>query len=201
MEFTEVVRSRRMTRHFLPDPVDDDLLDQLFSLCLRSPSAGSSRGVELLVLTRASTRARLWEAVGDPEWRRDEQRSQGLVQAPVIVVPCARPDVYLERYAQPDKASSSLFGLTAESWPVPYWSVDAAFVAMTLLLSVTDVGLGALFFHLHGREQALLEAFDVPVGTVTIGAVAIGIPDGATPTRRLGPARRGGQERVHRERW
>ena len=201
MEFQDTVRSRTMTRHFLPDPVDEALLDQLFSLSLRAPSAGSSQGVELLVLTGSSARERFWETISDPDWRLDERRSQGLIHAPVIVVPCASPDTYVERYARDDKTSSSLSGLAPESWPVPYWSVDAAFVAMALLLSVADVGLGALFFHLQGREQAFLEAFEVPARTVTIGAIAIGVPERATSARRSVVRQRGAKERVHHERW
>ncbi len=201
MEFQEVVRARSMTRHFLPEAVDGALLDQLLSLALRSPSAGSTQGVELLVLTLESARASFWQAIGDPDWLVDGRRSRALVQAPVIVVPCASPNRYVERYAREDKHSSSLFRLPADAWPVPYWSVDAAFVAMTLLLLATDAGLGALFFHLQGREQRLLETFAMPAETVTIGAIAIGVPDPASGAPRPVSSRRDAHERVHREHW
>ena len=201
MEFTDAVRSRKMTRHFLPDAIDEALLDQLFSLALRSPTAGSSQGVELLVLTKEAARESFWEAVSEPGWRLDEVRSAGLTRAPVIVIPCASPRTYTERYARSDKTSSSLAGLAPESWPVPYWSIDAAFCAMTLLLALSDVGLGALFFHLQGREHALLRAFNVPDKTIAIGAIALGAADHAPPVRLPHVDPRGARERVHRERW
>lgn len=201
MEFTDAVRSRTMTRHFLSDPVDETTLDQLFSLSLRSPSAGSSQGVELLVLTKEVARANFWETISEPDWRQDERRSRGLTQAPVIVIPCASPDTYIERYSRSDKTSSTLAGLAPRSWPVPYWSVDAAFAAMTLLLSVSDVGLGALFFHLQGREEQFLRAFNVPEEMIAIGAIAIGVPESTPPEKRSLARRRSSKERVHHERW
>src|SRR5487761_2558074 len=127
MEFSDAVRARRMTRNFSTEPVEEALLDRLLSLSLRAPTAGSAEGVELLVLTLARARAQFWEAIGDEAWRRDPARSQGLTRAPVIVLPCADPGAYLARYAKDDKATSSLAGLDAGSWPVPYWSIDAAF--------------------------------------------------------------------------
>lgn len=201
MEFTNAIRSRKMTRNFLSHSVDETVLDQLFSLSLRSPSAGSSQGVELLVLKKETARTIFWEAISDPDWRLDERRSQGLTRAPVLVIPCASPDAYIERYARNDKTSSTLAGLAPESWPVPYWSIDAAFVAMTLLLSVSDVGLGALFFHLQGREQEFLRAFNVPEGMIAIGAIAIGVPDSVSPAKRSFAKQRSTKERLHHEHW
>ncbi|HUY07574.1 MAG TPA: nitroreductase family protein [Acidimicrobiales bacterium] len=201
MEFSDAVHSRKMTRRFLPEPLDEALLDRLFSLALRSPSAGSTNGVDLLVLRSEDSRTKFWETISDLEWREEPARSFGLTVAPVIVIPVASPNAYLERYARDDKSASVLSRLPLASWPVPYWSIDAAFVAMTLLLSVTDLGLGALFFHLQGRDRELLSAFGIAEGTATIGAIAIGKPDTETTAERPRRRARRVEERIHFERW
>ena len=40
MEFGEVVRRRRMVRHFAPDPVERSVLERIAAAAQRAPSAG-----------------------------------------------------------------------------------------------------------------------------------------------------------------
>jgi hypothetical protein len=60
---------------------------------------------------------------------------------------------------------------------VPYPLVDAAFATMVVLLSAEKAGVGALFFHLQGRERAVLDGLGVPERFGTIGALALGFAD------------------------
>ena len=57
--------------------------------------------------------------------------------APVIALPLADPQAYVDRYGEPDKAATGL-GRGADAWPTPYWTVDTSMAVMTLLAS-TDV--------------------------------------------------------------
>ena len=202
MEFRDVVRQRRMVRTLLGDPIDPAILDEILDDALRAPTAGNSKGVDLLVLTEQAARSKFWGLIGESEWLTSTGLAEGLVVAPTVVVPIGNPSAYMERYASPEKSASVFAGLDRESWPVPYWTVDASFVAMSILLGVTNAGLGALFFHLQTRERRLLEGFGVPDGHVPIGAIAIGR---RAPTRPpSGTARRAGRGRstmVHREHW
>ena len=85
-------------------------------------------------------------------------RWQGLLDAPVILLPFADPKAYVDRYAEPDKAATGL-GAGTDAWPAPYWTVDASMAVMTLLLAAEDAGLGALFFGVfNGRARAAAHA-------------------------------------------
>jgi nitroreductase len=202
MEFKDAVFSRRMTRHFTRDSLDDQLLDELLRAALRSPTAGNAQGVDLLVLTDPDSLRQFWELISLPEWRHAPARSSDLMAAPVIVIPLGDPSAYEARYRANEKAGSSLFHLEAAQWPVPYWTVDASFVAMTLLLGAQDAGLGALFFQLQGHERELLSGFGIPGHFVPIGAIALGHPmDRDRPRPSTSLPRRGQVEVVHREHW
>lgn len=197
-----MMRRRRMTRSFSSEPVAATVLDELLAAALRAPSAGFSQGIDLLCLTSPAARRRFWESVSDPAWREAGPQAPGLQCAPVVVVPIADPTAYIERYAAPDKGSSDLSGRSPHDWDVPYWLVDAAFATMTVLAGATDAGLGALFFRLHRPEAVLFDAFGVPEGRRTIGALALGHPAG--PARSTSPARRRRRtaaEAVHSDRW
>ena len=60
-ELADVIRGRRMTRAFRPDPLPDGLLEHLVDLASRAPSAGKTQGWHLVVLAGSET-ARFWDA-------------------------------------------------------------------------------------------------------------------------------------------
>src|SRR3546814_6677666 len=67
---------------------------------------------------------------------RSRFRWQGLLHAPVLIVPYVRPEDYADRYAEVDKAATGL-GTGVDVWPVPYWWVDGGAVVQNLLLAAT----------------------------------------------------------------
>ncbi len=198
MEFDRAVRARQMCRDFLPDPVSGDALTAILRSASRAPSAGWTQATEFLVLEGSAQTECFWRH-SFPDGR-NTFRWQGLFDAPVIVVPLTRPQAYVERYSQPDKAGTGLGSSVAE-WPVPYWFVDAAMAVENLLLAAADTGLGALFFGIFRGEAEILAEFGVPDGWEPVGAVALGTPREYTQGRSAARGRRPLDELLHRGRW
>lgn len=197
MEFAEAVRRRRMVRAFEERPVDPSTLERILDLARRAPSAGFTQGSRFLVLAGSAETGRFWDATL-PRPARDEFPWPELIRAPVIVLPLANKQAYLDRYAEPDKGWTDR---AQERWPVPYWHVDAAFSAMTALLAIVDAGLGALFFAIFQGLDALREAFGIPPGLEPIGALALGYPAPDRPSRSLLRGRLPYEEVVRFGRW
>ena len=201
-EFADVVRRRRMTRAFAPDPVAPELLHELVDLASRAPSAGKSQGWNLVVLEGDDT-ARFWD-ITLPVARRSRFAWQLLLDAPIIALPFADPHAYTERYSEPDKAATGL-GAGPQAWPAPYWTIDASMAVMTLLLAAEDHGLGALFFGVFRGEQELRRELGVPRGHELLGAIALGHPAADAGTERAGRSaarrRRTPNEIIRRGRW
>ena len=103
MEFQDVVLRRRMVRDFSDEPVAPALVEQLLINATRIPSAGYSQGFAFVVLTDPGQRRLFWETTSGPEWR-GESESESLTRAPVVILPLAHKQAYLDRYAMPDKA-------------------------------------------------------------------------------------------------
>ncbi|MGH9023188.1 MAG: nitroreductase family protein [Acidimicrobiia bacterium] len=197
MEFAEAVRRRRMVRAFEERPVDPSTLERILDLARRAPSAGFTQGARFLVLCGSAETARFWDATL-PRSARDEFPWPGLLRAPVIVLPLASKQAYLDRYAEPDKGWTD----RAEArWPVPYWHVDAAFSAMTALLAIVDSGLGALFFGIFQGLDQLREAFGIPAELEPIGALAVGHPAPDRTSQSLLRGRLPYDEMVRFGRW
>lgn len=190
-----------MTRAFLPDPIAGDVLDALVDLAARAPSAGKTQGWHLVVLEGADT-TRFWDVTLPPS-RRPAFAWPLLLDAPVIALPLADPQAYLDRYAEEDKRGSGL-GVSTAAWPAPYWTIDTAMAVMTLLHAAEEVGLGALFFGVFAGERELRDELGIPDHLLLLGAIALGAPaDGddrrrgrSTPRRR-----RPVDEIVHRGGW
>jgi len=121
--------------------------------------------------------------------------------APIVVVPMSSESAYRRRYAAADKGGVPP---TEQSWPVPYWHVDAGMAALILLQTAVDEGLGGCLFGIpHSRLSVFREAFGVPDEYAPVGAVTIGHP---APDDRPGGSsvRRRRRELVavtHRGRW
>lgn len=188
-----------MVRNFAPDPVDTAVVDELLDLALRAPSAGNTWGTHFVVLTGAEP-ASYWD-ITLPSARRAQFPWPGLLDAPVLVLPCGDADAYVSRYAEADKRHTGL-GASPQAWAIPYWHVDTAMATMTLLLGAVDRGLGALFFGLFDHEPAVRAHFGIPDPVRPIGAVALGWPaPDQRASRSVARGRPPHDEVVHRGRW
>jgi nitroreductase len=187
-----------MVRAFTDAPVAPAVVDELIDLARRAPSAGNSQGWAFVVLTGDET-ARYWD-VTLPAERRAGFRWPGLVAAPVLVIVLVRPDTWVERYAEPDKAATGL-GAGAGEWAVPYWWVDGGMATENLLLAAVEAELGACFFGQFGHEAAVLHALGVPPGWRAVGTVALGHPAPDEPGRSAARPRRPLDEVIHRGGW
>jgi len=171
VDFATLVASRRMVRAFRSDPVERGLLHSLVDTARRSPSAGNTQGWHCVVLEGGGTEI-FWASTLAVE-KRATFRWKHLLDAPVIMLSFADPNAYLQRYSETDKASTGL-GVSTDAWPAPYWTIDASFATMTLLLAAHEAGLGALFFGVFSGESQLRAALDVPPHLQLIGAIALG---------------------------
>lgn len=188
-----------MVRSFTSEPVPATLVDELCDLARRSPSAGNSQGLDLLVLHTPTAVASYWD-VTLPEPRRGSFRWPGLLLAPVLILVVTDPTAYVDRYGEADKAASGL-GEGTETWPVPYWWVDAGAAIEHLLLGATAAGLGACLFGAFDHEPALLGHFAIPEPRRLVATIAVGHRAPDEPGRSANRPRRALDDVVHRDRW
>ena len=190
MEFTEVVRRRRMVRRFTGEPVPQPSLDRILANAVRGPSAGFSQGQAFLVLTGPDL-AEFWKVIGEPD-------SQTAENAPLIIVPLSCKRVYLDRYALPDKGWTDR---DEARWPVPFWHIDTGMAALLILQTAVDEGLGAVYFGIVPEAvEPFRNRFGVPADYEPIGAIAVGY-DAETERRDLSSRRKPLSELVHYGTW
>lgn len=194
MDLYEVIHRRRMIRAFTDDPIAADVVDRILGVAVHAPSAGFSQGWGFLVCEGDDARRFF-----DVTWPVEERSGPhaGVTAAPLVIVPCANKQAYLDRYAEPDKGWTDK---SESNWPVPYWDIDTGFASMLMLLAVVREGLGAVFFGVS-READMKAAFGIPDEYRPIGAIAVGHPAPDVRSPSLDRGRRGVEQVVHRGRW
>lgn len=198
MEFSEVVRRRRMVRRYADRPVDPAVVDRMLANAQRAPSAGFSQGWAFLVLDTPDDVARFWEATS-PDPHAQNAWLDGMRTAPVVIVPLASKAAYLDRYAQPDKGWTDR---DEARWPAPYWFIDTGMASLLILQTAVDEGLGACFFGIPpDRVAGFREAFGVPEDHRPIGAITVGHRLADTGSAGSSARRRRRTDAVHRHRW
>lgn len=199
MEFSDIVRRRRMVRNYTDQPVEPDALDRIVDAAVRSPSAGYSQGQRFVVVTDQERREAVAVAGGEAGYV-----AQGfdpwISRAPVHIVVCVDKQAYLDRYSEPDKTGPHGAPSTESDWDVPFWWVDGGAAMMAILYAAVDEGLAAGFLGAQAFDD-LHEALAIPKDVLIVGICTIGHP---APDRPSGSLKRGRLKRnttVHRERW
>lgn len=194
MELADVVRRRRMVRHYTDAPVDAAVLDRILDTARRGPSAGFTQAQSFVVVTSEQVRHAIAGLCDEPEYV-EAGFDPWISQAPVHVVPCTSAEAYRRRYAEPDKATST----APDDWDVPFWWVDGGAALMLLLLAVADEGLAAGF--LAAPATPLRDLLAIPAEQLPLGLVTIGHPAPDRRSSSLARGRRPLDDVVRRERW
>ena len=195
MEFRDVVRHRRMWRNFDGRPIPADAIERMLEHAIHAPSAGFSQGWAFMLFSERDELTRFWDLTWPLQNRTGPYT--GITSAACVIVPMSNKQIYLDRYAEPDKGWTDL---DEDRWPVSYWDIDTAFASMLILLTAVDEGLGALFYGM-GNVEEFQSAYGVPPDYTPIGAIAVGYPRQDRPSPSLKRGRRPVDEVVHRGHW
>jgi nitroreductase len=171
-------------------PIARAQLDALLELAIRAPSAGFSQGWRFLVLDAPEAIARFWvvTTTADRDGASDSWLT-GMRRAPALVVALSEKQIYLDRYAEPDKGWTDR---SEDRWPVPYWHIDTGMAGLLLLLGATDAGLASCLFGVPGEHwDALRAEFAIPAGLDPVAVISLGYQPAGEPEVRSRSLRRG----------
>jgi nitroreductase len=196
MEFGEVVRKRRMVRHFSAEPVAPEAVEQILELARHAPSAGFTQGQSFVVVTEPEVKQAIARTCAEEEYIAGGFH-RFISQAPVLIIPCTSEAAYHRRYQEPDKLDENGQEI---AWPVPYWHMDIGCSVMLVLLAAVDVGLAAGFAGAQDLN-ALRAVLGIPADVIPVGVIPVGHRAADTPSPSLKRGRRPDAELVHRGRW
>ncbi|MEM9610279.1 MAG: nitroreductase family protein [Actinomycetota bacterium] len=197
MDVFEAMSTCRAMRYLKPDPVDDDLVEQIITAATWAPSPGNSQGRDFVVVKDADKKAAIGgaiEAVMAPAVaamdRPDRTHRlmldgtghlvETIATCPVLIFVCGKP-VY--PYAAPRESFV---------WSSIYPA------AQNLIVAARALGLGTVFTTFQGvAEPVIRETLSIPEDVLIGCMIPVGWPD-----RRFGPLNRVGYDQVvHVDGW
>ena len=196
MNFDEIVRKRRMVRHFRDDPIPEAVLQRILDLARHGPSAGYTQGQDFILVTDQQARRAVAQLAGE------ESYVQGgfhpfISGAPALIVPCTNEAAYHRRYREADKLMEDGSEI---DWPVPYWFMDGGCAVMIILLGAVNEGLAAGFAGVWDLD-ALRRLLGIPEEVMPMGVIPLGYPAPDKRSQSLKRGRRRVENSIHRERW
>jgi FMN reductase [NAD(P)H] len=196
----ELLKRRRMVRHYTGDRIPRDVLERIVATVRRAPSAGFSQGQRLLVVDEPDLLAQI-AALHDDEGNEAEPWF-GSAAAHVLVL--TREQDYHDRYTSPDKLDVT--GGSEIVWPVPYWHVDAGAALMLVLLAAIEEGLAGGVYGIQVEDQPRWrELLRIPDELAIVAGITLGRPapdpEWSKRSSRATQRRRTIDEQVHWNAW
>jgi nitroreductase len=195
VEFRDLLRLRRMVRHYEREPSPRETLQRVVATVRRAPSAGFSQGQRLLVVDDPAILSQL-------SFGGAENLEPWFESAPAHVLVLTREADYHDRYTKEDKLQDD-----AEiEWPVPFWFVDAGAALMLVLLAAIDEGLAAGVYGVPVEDEPRWrELLGLPADLRIVAGATIGRPlpdpEWSKVTSRTTQRRRTLDELVRWNRW
>lgn len=149
MNTLDSIFSRRSVRHYTDEMVSEDNITTILAAAMAAPSAGNVQEWHFVVIT---DRDKLNEIPNLNEYASMAET------APLAILVCA--DTKKERFAG-------------------FWEQDCSAAMQNILLTVTELGLGAVWTGIHPveeRKEAYKKAYALPQGVEPFGLVVIGHP-------------------------
>jgi nitroreductase len=157
MEFAELIRTRYSVRAYKPDPIDDDVLNQVLEAARLAPTAANRQPLQLIVIPTEGREAEL-RRIYNRDW---------FVQAPLVICACGIP---AQGWVRSDGRN--------------YTDVDVAIVMDHLILAATELGLGTCWVGAFDPTAAR-QVLALPEGVEPIVFTPLGYPaDRPKPKKR-----------------
>jgi nitroreductase len=192
MEFIDVVRKRRMVRHFTPEPIAPEVIERMLELARHAPSAGFTQGQSFVVVTQPHLKQAVARLCNEEEYVADGFHPF-ISEAPVVVIACTSEAAYHRRYQEPDKVMEDGSEI---KWPIPFWYMDIGCAVMILLLAAVNEGLAAGYAGVTSIDNlgALRELLGIPAEVTPVGVIPIGHRAQDKPSPSLKRGRKSDEE-------
>ncbi len=148
MKFLELVEKRYSVRAYKPDPVEDEVLNQVLEAARLAPTAANRQPFQLIVIHTAGREAEL-KRIYNRDW---------FVQAPLVICACGIP---AQGWVRRDGQN--------------YADVDVAIAMDHLILAAASLGLGTCWIAAFDPTAAR-EVLGLPDGVEPVAFTPLGYP-------------------------
>jgi nitroreductase len=166
----DTIRRHRSIRRYRPDPVPEDLLQEILEAGVRASSSGNMQAYSIIVTRDRSLRERLYEP---------HMEQNMVLDAPILLTFCAdffRMRRWLKLSDAPDGFDNFMSFMVA--------AIDAVLVSQNVALAAEDNGLGICYMgSTLANCDKIGEILELPPGVVPVAGFSLGYADEDPPLR------------------
>ena len=163
MDVIEAIKKRRSIRQYLDKEIPEETLRTILECARIAPSAGNRQPWVFVVVKSKEIREQLMEAAG---------KQVSIVQAPVVIVVCADPEVAGARYEDRGRTL--------------YCFQDTAAAVENIVLAAASFDLGTCWIGAF-KETDVRKALNLPFNLRPVAMVPIDYPNQERGPRDLKP--------------
>jgi nitroreductase len=168
-----LLNNRKVVRSYQKAKVDKNSLEKIAKNSIKIPTAGFSRGIEILNTFDVAKIKIVSEIFNENSFKKDNQ-SPWISNSLALFFLMLNEDEYHKRYSSSDKKNA----INPKEWDVPYWYVDAGAALMNCLLLIEEQGFASGFMGLHNIDRKKVhDLFKIPNDYQIVGMITAGVED------------------------
>ena len=168
-----LLNNRKVVRSYQKAKVDKNSLKKIAKNSIKIPTAGFSRGIEILNTFDVAKIKIVSEIFNENSFKKDNQ-SPWISNSLALFFLMLNEDEYHKRYSSSDKKNA----VNSKEWDVPYWYIDAGAALMNCLLLIEEQGFASGFMGLHNIDRKKVhDLFKIPNDYQIVGMITAGVED------------------------
>ena len=168
-----LLNNRKVVRSYQKVKVDKNNLENIAKYAIKIPTAGFSRGIEILN-TFDIEKIKFVSKIFNENYFKKNNQSPWISNSLGLFFLLINEDAYHKRYSSSDKKNA----VNSKEWDIPYWYVDAGAALMNCLLLIEEQGFASGFMGLHNIERKKIhDLFKIPSDYQIVGMVTAGVED------------------------
>ena len=168
-----LISNRKVVRNYKKIEFDTEKLKNISKFSIKIPTAGFSRGIEILQVTNKLNIRNIAEHFNEQEYIK-KGKPKWISNSICLFFILLDENAYHQRYESPDKIKS----VSSKDWDIPYWYVDAGAAMMNCMLLIEEQGLKSGFMGLHNTDRSVIhKMLNIPNTYKIIGMITAGIED------------------------
>ena len=175
-----LISNRKVVRNYKNVEVDLEKLKNIAKFSVKIPTAGFSRGIEILQVTNKQIIKNIAKQFKEQEYIK-KGKPKWISNSVSLFFILLNENAYHERYENPDKINT----INSKDWDIPYWYVDAGAAMMNCMLLIEEQKLQSGFMGLHNTSRdGMHEILDIPNTYKIIGMITAGIENSTEMSKK-----------------
>ena len=166
-----LLSSRKIVRNYKEVNFDKDSLDKIANYIIKIPTAGFSRGIEVVQVFNKNKIKDISNLFNEKNFI-EQGKSPWISHSVALFFIVLNENAYHERYSKGDKEKA----VNSNDWDVPYWFIDAGAAMMNCMLLLEEKKLSSGFMGLHNtNRKSFHKLLNIPQDYLIVGMITAGV--------------------------